>query len=525
MAGDSPTIFPRGSIAARSDNPEVGLTEHRVLAVGQMLAGGTAVSGELQEEIGNDNSWDDLFDEKSMLAATIRAFKGSLTAPLNRYTRLDAIGIDDNGAGTEATGNVTFTSGPATADGSITVIWGSSRNNSYTVSFSDTDNITAIGDALVAAITADSKAQVAGVNTAGDVEGTAKHKGTVGNGIGIKVIGTIPGVDIAVTGMSGGATDPVLTTLFDPVANERYQTILYPANWGFDTLTDFLDPRFNPTGELLDGVGITSLVDTYANLKADVEAENSASLIVDMNPLVDDALYKGPAILELPYESVGYMGGLRALRLTEGVNISQFVVGEAGLDAFGGVALSSRPYANTPFPYSPVIPAGKGFSRTQILALTAAGGSVRGNSRAKNKIIWGEVVTTYKTDAAANPDPTFKFLNYVDETTAFRELQYNRTLARYPQSRLVDGDLIPRRPSVNVDSLKSFLVGIYELASRPEYALTVAGEAALSFFRENLNVSIDFASGSATITQRVPIVTQFREFLTTIQIRFDVPLT
>ncbi|MGD8499270.1 MAG: hypothetical protein PVJ86_01405 [Phycisphaerales bacterium] len=525
MAGDSKIIFPDASIALRSDNPVVGLTEHRVLAVGQMLAGGTAVSGELQEEIGNDNSWDTLFDEKSMLAATIRAFKGTLTAPLNRYTRIDAIGLDDNGAGTEAAGNVIFTSGPATADGSIAVVIGSSRNNSYTVSFSETDNITTIGDALVAAITADSKAQVGGVNTAGDVALTAEHKGTVGNGIGIKVIGEIPGVDIAVTAMSGGATDPVLTTLFDPVATERYQTILYPANWGFDTLTDFLDPRFNPTGELLDGVGITSLVDTYSNLKTAVEAENSASLIVDMNPLVSDALYKGPAILELPYESVGYMGGLRALRLTEGVNISQFIVGEAGLDAFGGVALSSRPYANTPFPYSPVIPSNKGFSRTQIEALRDAGGSVRGNNRARNQIIWGEVVTTYKTDAAANPDPTFKFLNYVDESSAFRELQYNNILARYPQSRLVDGDLIPRRPSVNETELKRFLTSLYELASTPDYALVVGGEAALSFFKENLEVSIDFAAGSAAVTERVPIVTQFREFLGTIQIRFDVPLT
>ncbi len=254
--GDSTVVFPFGSISLAGDNAAVGNTPHRVLAVGQMLAAGTAISGELQEEIGNDNSWDTLFGEKSMLAGTIRAFKGSLSAPLNRYSRIDAIGIDDNGS-TKAAGKVTFTSGPVTAgaSGSITVIVGSERNHSYEVSYSGGDVVTAIGAALETAINADSKRPVEPNNVAGDVDLDAQHAGTVGNDIGIKVIGSIPGVTIAVTGMTGGATDPVLTTLFDPVATERYQTILYPANWGFDALTDFLDARFNPTGQLLDGVG------------------------------------------------------------------------------------------------------------------------------------------------------------------------------------------------------------------------------------------------------------------------------
>ncbi|MBW1784840.1 MAG: hypothetical protein JRL30_29360, partial [Deltaproteobacteria bacterium] len=350
MAGESTIIFPKGNYAIRGDTVNVGNTAHRVLAVGQLLAAGSAVSGELQEQIGNDNSWDTLFGEKSMLAATIRAFKGTLSAPLNRATRIDAIGLEDLGGGNEAAGKVTFTVGPATASGSVTVIIGSSRSNSYELVFADTDNVTAIGDALVDLITADAKAQASGINSAGDVDLTAEHKGTVGDGIGIKVVGSIPGVTIATTAMTGGAGDPVLTTLFDPVVTERYQTVMYPANWSFYTLTDFLDARFNPTGPLLDGIGITALVDSDTNLKIAANAENSASLVIVGDSAVDDSQYKGPAIFELPYETVGYVGAIRALRLTEGVNIASFVVGEAGLDAFGGVQLSSRPYANTPFP-------------------------------------------------------------------------------------------------------------------------------------------------------------------------------
>lgn len=523
--GDSTIIFPAGRIALEGANAVVGNTAHRVLAVGQQLAAGTAASGELQEQIGNDNSWDTLFGEKSMLAATIRAFKGTLSSPLNRVTRIDAIGLDDNGS-TKAAGKVTFTSGPVTAgaSGSITVIIGSERNHSYEVSYLGGDVVTAIGATLEAAINADSKRQVEPANSAGDVDLVAQHAGTVGNGIGIKVVGSIPGVDIAVTAMTGGATDPVLTTLFDPVATERYQTVLYPANWGFDTLTDFLDARLNTAGQLLDGVGITALADTVANLKTAGNAENSASLIIYGDNKVDDALYKGSAILELPYETVGYAGGIRALRLTDGASISRFVAGNAGLDNFGGVHVSSKPYANTPYPFSSVVPAGKGFTQTEIEELKDAGIAVRGNNISKNQIISGEVVTTYKTDSSGNPDQTFKFLNYVDQGVAFRELLYNNIRARYAQSRLTDGDLIPRIPSVNEDSLSQYVTELFVLAGTPEYSLVVAGAAAKSFFRQELDVTIDFATGTATIFGQVPLLTQFRAFDAVFQLRFDVPV-
>lgn len=524
MAGDSKIIMPKTSYSLLGDTASVGNTAHRVLAVGQMLAAGSAPAGELQEQIGNDDSWDTLFGEESMLAATIRAFKGTLSAPLNRYTRIDAIGLDDNGAGNQAAGNIVFTGGPASAAGSVLVTIGSSRNNTYELVFADTDDVTAIGDALVALITADTKKQASGVNTAGDVALTAAHKGSVGNGIGIKVVGSIPGVTIAVTAMTGGSGDPVLTTLFDPVATERYQTILYPANWGFDTLTDFLDARFNTTGPLLDGVGITALVDSEANLKTAANAENSQSLVILGDNKVDDSQYKGSAILELPYESVGYFGGIRALRLTEGINISRFVVGEAGQDAFGGVHLSSRPYFNTPYPYSPVIPTGKGFSQTQIEALNDSGISVRGNNRAGNQIISGQVVTTYKTDAAANPDPSFKFLNYIDEGVAFRELTSNNFAARFPQARLTDGDLLPGIVSVNADVIRKFYIEMYALASNSTYALTRAGETNLNFFKENLEVTLDLASGKAISTMVVPILTQYRENDAVIKIKITETL-
>jgi len=152
------------------------------------------------------------------------------------------------------------------------------------------------------------------------------------------------------------------------------------------------------------------------------------------------------------------------------------------------------------------------------------GGIVRGNNIPKNAIISGEAVTAYKTDAVGNADNTFKFVNYVDTGTAFREFQYNNVRARYAQVRLVDGPLIPGVPSVNADELVRFLTELYATAGEPEYVLAVAGAEAQSYFRQNLSVSINFATGTATVIEKVPIVTQFRAMNATIQIRFDVPI-
>jgi phage tail sheath gpL-like len=522
MSGETKIIQPNVKIAVRGVSQELSVTPHRVLVVGQMLAGGSAVSGELQKEIGNDNSWDTLFDEKSMLASTVRAFKGSVSAPLNRVTRIDGIGLGD-AAGSEATGHVIFGSGPATADGTIVVDIGSKRDHSYKLAFTSSDDITDIGDALEALITADSKRQASGANASGDVTITAEHKGTVGNGIGIRVTGSIPGVTIAVTAMSGGATDPTLTTLFDVVVDTRYQTIIYPSNWDLSVLTDFLDPRFNTSGLLLDGFAVISLTDTFSNLGTVLDAENSQSLGVHCNKIVDDTLYKGSSVFELDYAIAAQFAAIRAMRLTDGVSISSFVIGEAALDQFGGVHISSKPYFNTPYSHLPIIPIGKGFTSgegSEIKILEDKGGFVLGNNIAGNSIIAGAVVTTYKTDAASNPDLSFKYLNAVDTATAIREFYFNNSKATYAQSRLTDGDLIPRVASANENSVRAFLTGLYVRLTEPEFSLTRSGEVNLAIFKDKLKLTLDLATGGVSGESEFPIVGQFRNFTFVIKIRF-----
>jgi len=57
--------------------------------------------------------------------------------------------------------------------------------------------------------------------------------------------------------------------------------------------------------------------------------------------------------------------------------------------------------------------------------------------------------------------------------------------------------------------------------SGADFVLLEAGEEALTFFDENLVISIDKALGKVTIQMTVIIVTQTREIAATMKIAFD----
>ena len=516
MTGNSIISQPDVSINIVPAQQKVGNTAQKVLIVGQQTTG-TAVTGELQEQIGNANEWDALFGADSMIAGMIRAFK-----KINEVTRIDAIGLDD-AAGTEATGNVDFTgSTPGTAS-TLTVTIGSAANHVFTIAVTDVDTATTLGDKLVAAIALDANVPVTSGNTAGDVLLTAVNAGTEGNDITIKVDGVASDVMVAVTAMTSGATNPTLTAVFDDVEDERYQTVVWPFSYGLTDLTGFLDPRFNTTNNVLDGIGIATSTNTFALLETAGNAENSESLIIEGFKSVDDDLFKGSSMVELGNVVSSELAAIRSLRLTEDASISQFVISTAGArDSFGGPALASMPYFNTPFPSLPLIPTGKGFDRTEIEALLTAGVSTIGNNRAGNETVSGELVTTYKTDSAGNPDISFKFANFVDTASNVREYMFNNVKARFAQSRLTEGDIVEGRAMANEAVIRGFLSGLYDDLTGADFVLTQAGEDAQNFFNDSLVVTLDLAEGKVTADMKVPLVTQFRTFIATLQIAFSV---
>jgi len=516
MAGNSIISQPDVTINIIPAQQKVSNTAQKVLIVGQQLSG-TATSGDLQEQIGNANEEDALFGAGSMVAGMVRTFKS-----INEVTRVDAIGLDDDGGATDATATVVFAGGPATAAGTITVTVGSATNHALEVVVAVGDTITDVGDALVVAVGADADIPVSAANVAGTVTLTALNGGTVGNNISLKAEGAAAGVTFTITGFTGGAADPTLTSVFDVVGEQRYQTVVWPYNADIAELKAFLDPRFNVTDDVQDGIGITTSGDTFSTLETLGNANNSQSVVIMGVRVLDDALFKGLSLLELDYVISSQLAAVRSLRLTDDANISRFVISTAGArDSFGGAALASLPYFNTPFPTLPLIPTGKGFDRSEIEALLTAGVSTIGNNKAGNQTISGEVVTTYKTDAAGNPDISFKFANFVDTASNVREYMFNNVKARFAQSRLTEGDLIEGRSMANESVVKAFLNGLYDDLSGPDFVLTQAGETARSFFNDNLAITLDLADGKVTVEMKVPLVTQFREFIATLQIAFS----
>lgn len=509
---------PSTTVNITSAVTQVANQSQKLLFVGQMTSAGTATDGALVSSIQNDNSWDTLFGIDSELAAMIRAAR-----LLNDQSQFDAIALDDNGSGVAATGNIAISSGPATSAGTATVTVGSQQNHTITVAIAVGDTATVVALAIVNALNADATMPVTAVAAVGFANLTAVNAGTYGNTIGLEVILDAAGLAASVSLMEDGATDPVLTGVFDVVGDVRYQGIVWPYADDTSVVRTFLDARFNVVNDVLDGVAFTSKTDTLANLQSTYGALNSQSLVVVGDELISETQIDGaPAVFEIPVVKASEFASIRALRLTNGASTAQFLAGEAGLDSFGGPALASRPYFNTPFPNIPIIVKGRGFTKAEVESLLVDGVCVMGNNPAANGILMGETVTTYKTDTAGNPDLSFKFLNFVDTASGAREFFANNLNARFAQSRLTEGDLVPGRPMANAQLILSTLTEFYSTLSGPEFSLTQSGEAARTAFISNTSVAVDLSQGLVTILMNnVPLVSQVRTINATMRITFS----
>lgn len=515
MAGTQ-ILQPSVSIALVNADSVVQNTAQRVLLVGQKTAAGSATSGSLVRNLSSSGAPEDaLFGVDSMLAEMVRAFKR-----VNQVVIVDAIPLDDNAGGVPRVVDFTVVA-PGLVAGTVTVTVGSAVLHEFVVDVAVGDSATDVADAIVAAINADTKVGFTASNLAGAVTLTANNDGTVYNDLGIEVV--IEDTDVtvaAVTETTPGSVDPVLTGILD-VATDRYQGIVWPYE-ATTVLASYLAARFNPTNVVLDGVGIVTIQDTHSNALATLNALNDQNLVHFVDKQESETLYLGPAQNEASFVKSAYFAGIRALRLTQDASISQFLTTGASLDQFGGPALASLPYFNTPVADLPTIKSGRGWTDAEIEQLTTAGGSVAGVNRTGTGALVGEVVTTFKTDAAGNPDPTWKFLNYLDTASQAREYFFNNYKARFAQSRLTEGAVSRGRDMANATVIRAFTEKLYQDLAGADFVLVQDGEDAIKFFKTNLTLVLDLATGKVTITMLVPIVTQLRVIIATMKIAFSV---
>lgn len=185
----------------------------RALLIGQMIGSGTYTAG-LPIQVASLADGIAGAGAGSILAGMIAAWR--LNDPLGE---LWVLPLADDGGGTAATGSLAVT-GTATAAGQVPLYV---AGQLVAVAVAVGDTATVIGGNIASAIGA-ALLPVTGVNTTGTVALTARNKGLAGNDIDLRLAfrgsaaGEVmpAGVSIAITAMSGGATNPSLTT---PIAN------------------------------------------------------------------------------------------------------------------------------------------------------------------------------------------------------------------------------------------------------------------------------------------------------------------
>jgi hypothetical protein len=506
---------PRVNFPIVGANTAVPNAAQRALVLGQMTSAGTATAGELNVDV-QDSNWDTLFGAGGMLPDWKDNFR-----LINKVTPVDVIALDDP-TGTASAGAILW-DGTATEAGSFEVCGGSERNGKATVTVAIGDTSDDVATATTAAFASLTSA-VFTVTTDGVTTDqnnfTYNHDGAEGNYGTIYVTGTVAGITYGITGYTGGTGVPTLTNVFDVVGTQRYQTVVIPGSYGVTEVAAFLDDRWNVDNRILDGVCIVTLNDAYADHISALGLLNSLTMVRMCRKEESASWYKGGDVAESPFAQSAQIAAARALRLTPDVDVSDLVDSRGGsLDSFGGPALCSLPYFNTPLQL-PLVPTGMGFSDTQAEAIKAAGGSVSGNNIAGTAHILGEMSTTYKTDSQGSTDLSFKYLNSVDTNSTGREYMFNQIKRDCSQDRMTTGATIAGRRYKNVQAVRTLFKKYYGILSGKDWCVTEAGEEALLFFENNLTVTADKTTGTFTATMIVPIVVQTRNILATWQMSF-----
>lgn len=507
-----PVLQPNVTLNIVKQSALVSVGDRRALIIGQMLSG-SATAGDLEQDVADgDVAINALFGQRSAVAEMVRNFKA-----INPTTDLDVIPLDDNGSAVDATATIVV-AGTATAAGRIYVEVASAKRYRVPVDISVGDAAATVAAAINTATGANADAPfTSGVSTV-TVTYTASNGGTHANTWPIRVQGAIPGLTFTVNGWASGAADPSLTSLFDVVGSVRYTTIVWPEVYDITVLETFIEARFNVNNDVLDGVGIVTKVDTLSNIKTFASPLNSESIVVEGVRVITATGRPGNALREMPDVASSQIGATRSLRLTDGTNLTQFMTTSASRDQVGGVHISTLPYANTSLPNLPsTLPADE-WTRDDTKELNDAGVSIVGPNRAFNEMIMGEQVTTYLNDTAGNPDTSFKFLNTVDTMSVIRETFVNNFRTTYAQTRLTDGDLVIGLDMTNEPAIRAFCKEVYGLLA--DDGIVAAGSAAVTDFNQNLIITLDLSTGTATISMAPLLVSQLRVIIGTIQVNF-----
>ena len=503
-------IIPRTNLLTTEDT--------RNVIIGQKSAAGTADAGLVSDISRTDiNGINDLFGADSHLAMLVRAYRNR-----NGFTDLDVIALDDDAGGIQAEAAFEF-EGTATAAGTLTFVLVNDLEQTHEVDVLAGDTAADVRAKLSARL---SLGRFQTFTFADDDTGanprlvfTNVNAGQVGNDQPIAVIGKVTGITVTADAWAGGATDPILTGIFDPIETIRYTGGVWPEAYTDTILRAFAEGRRNVDNDIQDGRWFRYRNLPLAAALAESAITNSSEIVYITNATTDLPTAKGTHVLAAGDVLSTEVMALRALRLEPGVSISSIVTTNEPLDQFGGVELNSLPYFNTPLSgHLPPIN-GTGYTQAELRELENGGLSVVGGNPANGAIVLGDMVTTYQFDPAGNDNDTWQYLNWRDTHGAIREIFVRNFRARFAQYRLTSGSLVAGRSIANEQLLRAYAKEVY--ASLGDATLVQKGRASVDYFDQNLTVSIDSNARQATINMDVVMVSQLASIIGNIQFTFD----
>lgn len=236
--------YPGAYIVADGSQAGLGGDIPAVLLVGQKLATGTAPAGEIVRLSGVKD-------------AEAKAGAGSMLAQMAaRYRKIDPaldlymLPYADNPAGTMASAPLTVTAVP-TANGVLALYIAGKLVNVAITAAQTVDQVAAAIAAAITAAGADIPVTAAAV--AAEVTLTARHKGTCGNAIDLRLNlygeTTPAGLALTLTAMSGGAGDPLPGDLTATLGPRWYRYIALGINdaatlaaWHAESQLHYLPP-------------------------------------------------------------------------------------------------------------------------------------------------------------------------------------------------------------------------------------------------------------------------------------------
>lgn len=502
-------------LAARS---LVGADQFINLIVGQIGTDGTATAEVLYQDV------------ESMTNAEVKVLfgtKSELTGRIMRAryhnqgrTPLQVLALDA-AAGTAADLDI-VTAGVATEDGTITM--------KVIDAFKYTINVDVLSGETAAQVATKIKAEIdlltdlpatAGVIAVATFTLTANDVGTLGNKYTVKVTQNVAGITVTAGQFTGGATDPVTTTLFDNVTTDRFHAISWAWENNFTDVKSFLEPRNVIDNAFLEGVAFIGYDDTEANISTKV---NGGTPLNSLNLLfMGNRQITGESVIVTPPDwRCAEFIAIRALRQSDGAPISQFVSVSAPRDVVGNAGLASLAYYGTPLPLCDIADANLLFTGQEQSNLKDDGYTIVGVNSSNTSAIMGEVVSTYKFKVNGDPDVSFKYLNYIDTGYLCLEIYFKTLKSTYSQSRLTEGALVAGRAIANKESIAAKYTEIYKTLGSQDFVLTQGGGDAEKYFYNNLAVDTVMATGTVNTSGILPIVTQIRSIDIVFQLAFTI---